>query len=149
MPPAGRPAFSPGKMVRTLDSSWSLPRGRTYADPSRTTGGSRVRWTRKFTATATTLAVPAAIALGLAVGPAGAQAATSTLCNSQTAAVAGGAYTVQNNEWGSGASECITTDGNADFSVANSSINNATNGAHGGYPSLYKGCHWGACTSGR
>jgi cellulose 1,4-beta-cellobiosidase len=108
-----------------------------------------VRWARKFTATATaTLAVPAAIATALAFGPAGAQAATSTLCNSQTEAVAGGAYTVQNNEWGSGASECISTDGNADFSVANSSIDNATNGAPGGYPSLYQGCHWGACTSG-
>jgi cellulose 1,4-beta-cellobiosidase len=44
-----------------------------------------------------------------------AQAATSTLCQSQTASVAGGAYTVQNNEWGSSASECITNDGNADF----------------------------------
>ncbi|HEY2237313.1 MAG TPA: cellulose binding domain-containing protein, partial [Streptosporangiaceae bacterium] len=108
-----------------------------------------MRWARKFTATATaTLAVPAAIATALAFGPAGAQAATSTLCNSQTEAVAGGAYTVQNNEWGSGASECISTDGNADFSVANSSIDNATNGAPGGYPSLYQGCHWGACTSG-
>ena len=38
-----------------------------------------------------------------------AQAAT-TLCNSQTAAVAGGAYTVQNNEWNSSAPECITTE---------------------------------------
>ena len=108
-----------------------------------------MRWTRKFVSKATvTLAVPAAVATALAFGPAGAQAATSTLCNSQTEAVAGGAYTVQNNEWGSGASECISTDGNADFSVANSSIDNATNGAPGGYPSLYKGCHWGACTSG-
>lgn len=108
-----------------------------------------MRWTRKLVSAATvTLAVPAAIATALAFGTAGAQAATSTLCNSQTAAVAGGTYTVQNNEWGSGAPECITTDGNADFSVANSSIDNATNGAPGGYPSLYKGCHWGACTSG-
>ena len=108
-----------------------------------------MRWTRKFVSKATvTLAVPAAVATALAFGPAGAQAATSTLCNSQTEAVAGGAYTVQNNEWGSGAAECISTDGNADFSVTNSSIDNATNGAPGGYPSLYKGCHWGACTSG-
>jgi Glycosyl hydrolase family 12/Cellulose binding domain len=74
-------------------------------------------------------------------------AATSTLCNSQSAAVSGGAYTVQNNEWGSSAAECITTDGNADFQVANSSIANSTSGAPGGYPSIYKGCHWGACTS--
>ena len=28
-----------------------------------------------------------------------------------------------------------------------SSINNAVGGAPGGYPSIYKGCHWGACTT--
>src|ERR1700757_2670518 len=81
-------------------------------------------------------------------GPAGARAATTQLCQSQTAAVAGGTYTVQNNEWGSSAAECITTDGNADFTVASSSISNATNGAPGGYPFIYQGCHWGNCTSG-
>src|SRR6516225_8039971 len=84
----------------------------------------------------------------IAGGSSGARAATSQLCQSQTAAVAGGTYTVQNNEWGSSAAECITTDGNADFTVANSSISNATNGAPGGYPSIYQGCHWGNCTSG-
>lgn len=77
-----------------------------------------------------------------------ARAATTQLCQEQTAPVSGGAYVVQNNEWGSSASECITTDGNADFTVANSSISNATNGAPGGYPSIYSGCHWGSCTSG-
>ena len=82
-----------------------------------------------------------------ALGPA-AQAATSTLCNSQTAAVGGGTYIDQNNEWNSSASECITTDGNADFTVANSSISNSTSGAPGGYPSIYQGCHWGNCSSG-
>ena len=82
-----------------------------------------------------------------ALGPA-ALAATTTLCNSQTAAVGGGAYMVQNNEWGSSAAECVTTDGNTDFTVANSAISNATNGAPGGYPSIYQGCHWGSCSSG-
>jgi cellulase/cellobiase CelA1 len=77
-----------------------------------------------------------------------ARAATTTLCQSQTAAVAGGTYTVQNNEWGSSAPECITTDGSADFTVANSSISNSTSGAPGGYPSIYQGCHWGNCSSG-
>lgn len=88
-----------------------------------------------------------AAALLLGVLPAAcSKAATATLCNSQSVPVSGGAYTLQNNEWGSSARECITTDGNADFTVANSSIANATNGAPGGYPSLYKGCRWGACT---
>jgi len=95
------------------------------------------------------LAAAGLLAAGLLVtGSGGARAATTQLCQSQTAAVGGGVYTVQNNEWGSSAPECITTDGNADFTIANSSISNATNGAPGGYPSIYQGCHWGNCTSG-
>src|SRR5262245_5890620 len=75
------------------------------------------------------------------------EAATTTtrLCKSQTLPVDSSAYTVGNNEWGSSAPECITTDGSNDFTVANSSIANATDGAPGGYPAIYKGCHWGAC----
>jgi hypothetical protein len=38
--------------------------------------------------------------------------------------------------------------GNAGFTVASSSIAVATNGAPGGYPSVYDGCHWGNCTRG-
>jgi hypothetical protein len=57
-------------------------------------------------------------------------------------------YAVQNNEFDSSASECVTTDGNADFTVANSGIANATNGSPGAYPSIYQGCHWGNCSSG-
>jgi hypothetical protein len=77
-----------------------------------------------------------------------AHAATTTLCASQTAPAGGGTYTIQNNEWGSSAAECISTDGGADFTVANSSISNSTSGAPGGYPSIYQGCHWGNCSSG-
>jgi cellulose 1,4-beta-cellobiosidase len=76
-----------------------------------------------------------------------AHAATTSLCQSQTAPV-GGSYIVQNNEWNSSASECVSTDGGADFTVANSSISNSTSGAPGGYPSIYQGCHWGNCSSG-
>jgi Glycosyl hydrolase family 12/Cellulose binding domain/Putative Ig domain len=93
------------------------------------------------------LAGLAGIATSAALGTS-AHASTTTLCNSQTASVGGGSYIVQNNEWDSSASECITTDGNADFTVANSAISNATNGAPGGYPSIYQGCHWGECSSG-
>jgi Glycosyl hydrolase family 12/Cellulose binding domain len=81
-------------------------------------------------------------------GSAGAQAATTSLCQEQTASVSGGTYIVQNNEYDSSASECVSTDGNADFTVANSSIANATNGSPGSYPSIYQGCHWGNCSSG-
>jgi hypothetical protein len=98
------------------------------------------------------LALPAALlAAGgaLAVLPASSsEAATTLLCNSQTRSVAGGAYMVDNNEWGSGAPECVSADGSADFAVANSSIANTNHGPPGGYPAIYKGCHWGACTAG-
>ena len=97
---------------------------------------------------AAVLAAVVGVAAGLLVSNAGAQAATTTLCQEQTAPVAGGTYIAQNNEFGSGAPECVSTDGNADLTVANSSIGNATNGAPGAYPSLYQGCHWGNCSSG-
>jgi hypothetical protein len=101
----------------------------------------------------------AALAAGgvLAVSPpatASTQAAASavttasTLCGFQTSPVDGAAYILQNNEWGSSAPECITTRGGTGFTVANSSIENPTDSSPGGYPSIYKGCHWGACTSG-
>src|SRR5258708_39415661 len=110
---------------------------------------------RRMTPFTRAVALPAALLLAgglLAVSlpAASSQAATTTttLCNSKTAPVDSSAYTVENNEWGSGAPECISTDGNADFTVANSSIANSTYGAPGGYPAIYKGCHWGACTPG-
>jgi Glycosyl hydrolase family 12 len=97
-----------------------------------------------------TLALPAALlAAGgaLAVLPAtSSEAATTLLCNSQTRSVAGGAYMVENNEWGSGANECVTAGGTG-FTVLHSSIANGIK-MPGGYPAIYKGCHWGACTPG-
>jgi hypothetical protein len=99
------------------------------------------------------LAIAAALLLtlgcvlaALAASPS-ARAATTTLCQEQTAPV-GGTYIVQNNEYDSSASECVTTDGGADFAVANSSIGNSTSGSPGAYPSIYQGCHWGNCSSG-
>jgi hypothetical protein len=74
-------------------------------------------------------------------------AATTTLCGLTSAPVDGGAYTLDNDEWGSKASECVATNGNAEFRVANSSIENGRQGKPGGYPDLYKGCTYGACTA--
>ena len=95
--------------------------------------------------TAALLLVFGGVAAALFSGSA--HAATTTLCQEQTAPV-GGSYIVQNNEYDSSASECVTTDGNADFTVANSGISNSTSGSPGAYPSIYQGCHWGNCSSG-
>ena len=77
-----------------------------------------------------------------------AAAAATTLCQEQTAPASGGTYTVQNNEFDSSVSECVTTDGSDDITVASSSIDNSTDGSPGAYPSIYQGCHWGNCSSG-
>jgi hypothetical protein len=80
----------------------------------------------------------------------GSQAGTTKICQEDVYSVpaSGGTYIVQNNEFNSGAPECVTTDGHADFTVVNSSVDGATNGAPAGYPSIYEGCHWGKCSSG-
>jgi len=94
----------------------------------------------------------AALALGtgglVGVTATASRAADTTLCQYQVAQVGGGRYTVQNNEWGSSAPECVTTNGRSSFRVASSAISNATDGAPGGYPSIFAGCHWGDCTKG-
>jgi len=99
------------------------------------------------------LAIPAALlaaggALAFSQPTASAStSATRQVCAMQTSPVGGGSYTVENDEWGSSAPECITTDGTAEFTVAKSSIANVTDGAPGGYPAIYRGCHWGSCTA--
>jgi Glycosyl hydrolase family 12/Cellulose binding domain len=100
---------------------------------------------RAATAALAGTAAVAVLALGAAPP---ARAATTTLCGEQTAPVSGGTYIVQNNEYDSSATECASTDGGADFTVASSAIANATNGSPGAYPSIYQGCHWGTCSSG-
>jgi Glycosyl hydrolase family 12 len=78
----------------------------------------------------------------------GGQAATAAICREDIAPVSHGTYIVQNNEFGSSAPECVTTDGTAGFAVANSSIDQAAGSPPAGYASIYQGCHWGKCSSG-
>jgi cellulose 1,4-beta-cellobiosidase len=90
--------------------------------------------------------VPVSSPGAAATGTSGGQAVGAALCNSQRLAVDGGAYTVQNNEWGSGAAECLAVGGSGGFTVTRSAIATSASGAPGGYPSIYRGCHWGTCT---
>lgn len=78
-----------------------------------------------------------------------ASAATNTSCEKfAVIPVANGAYNVQTNEWNSDATHCVGTDGTAGFAVTQSAVNVPTAGPPGSYPSIYRGCHWGACTAG-
>jgi hypothetical protein len=79
--------------------------------------------------------------------PAATLSKTSTCTTRGTSSVGGGSYIVQSNEWNSTAAECLSRDGSPDFQVTSASIDNATDGAPGGYPSIYMGCHWGNCTA--
>ena len=66
----------------------------------------------------------------------------------QVTNVAGGTYTVQDDEWDSSAAQCVSTKGAAAFTVTRSEIANPADGDPGSYPSIYAGCNWGACTQG-
>lgn len=57
-------------------------------------------------------------------------------------------YVVQNNRWGASTQQCISGDNaNTSWSVSTSQHNVATNGPPAGYPSIFKGCHYGNCTT--
>jgi Glycosyl hydrolase family 12 len=58
----------------------------------------------------------------------------------------GDAYHLQANEYNSGATFKICTDGSPDFTISSSGVAVSHDGAPGAYPSIYKGCHWGDCT---
>jgi hypothetical protein len=77
-----------------------------------------------------------------------AQGATTMCQPYQATDVAGGTYTVQDDEWGSSAAQCVSTTGGTGFTVTKSEIAKPADGDPGSYPSIYAGCNWGACTQG-
>jgi len=76
-----------------------------------------------------------------------AQATVMPFCGLHAVTVAGGNYVVDSNEYGSDDSECVSTNGGPDFTVADSGIDSDTGGPDA-YPSIYAGCHWGLCSWG-
>ena len=84
------------------------------------------------------------VAAGLAVAVADASADTR-VCD-QYANITVGTYRVQNNRWGSSATQCINVTGNGFQIVQQDGV--STSGAPVSYPSIYYGCHYGACSTG-
>jgi len=73
------------------------------------------------------------------------QAATTQLCSQdQTMPVDGGSYYVQNNYW-SGGTTCVQTDGGDDYTVSSASMDSSS--GTGAFPEIWSGCHWGSCTA--
>ncbi|MFI9383750.1 glycoside hydrolase [Kutzneria sp. NPDC052558] len=93
------------------------------------------------------LAVAALVAASVLLPTATAHAATTTCATQGTISAAGGEYTIQANEWNSTALQCITYTSGTAWSVSTANFT-LSGGAPATYPSIYKGCHWGACTAG-
>ncbi|WP_329132832.1 ricin-type beta-trefoil lectin domain protein [Streptomyces sp. NBC_01476] len=115
----------------------------------------RPKRTRIAAVIAGACAALASLTLGLtpqatAAVPHDTPAATAAVTNCQgqgTISLAGGEYTLQNNEWNSTATQCVTATTGTAWTVSTANFN-VTGGAPATYPSIYKGCHWGACTTG-
>jgi Glycosyl hydrolase family 12 len=79
-----------------------------------------------------------------------ASASTVTLCSQYQAlpvTTGSGNYIVKNNNY-AGQAECLSNaNGRADFTVTSSSASNASPQAPAAYAEIFRGCHWGACTS--
>jgi hypothetical protein len=70
--------------------------------------------------------------------------AQSTCALDGTFTLNNGEFVVQNNVWGATTPQCISAVGNSGFTVTSSGANQ---GSVAAYPSIYKGCHWGECSS--
>ena len=73
-------------------------------------------------------------------------AAQSTCSATDVTALDSGLYDFQMNEYDSSLEECATISG-IGFTVTTADFSNATNGSPATYTSIYRGCHWGVCTS--
>jgi len=94
------------------------------------------------------LAVAALVGAAAMVLPVATAHAATTTCEPQgSISASGGEYTIQANEWNSSDQQCITYNSGTSWSVSTANFN-LSGGAPATYPSIYKGCHWGACTAG-
>lgn len=85
-------------------------------------------------------------AIAMWIGNSGSAAAQSTCSPLEVMPLDGGVYSFQMNESNSKLKECANLSGEG-FTITTASFNLATNGAPGAYTSIYRGCHWGKCTS--
>jgi len=73
--------------------------------------------------------------------------ADQQICAQYGTATIQGRYVVQNNRWGTSATQCINVTGSG-FQITQADGSVPTNGAPKSYPSVYYGCHYGNCSPG-
>ncbi|WP_449343582.1 GH12 family glycosyl hydrolase domain-containing protein [Streptomyces lusitanus] len=105
--------------------------------------GSATRTLRAMSAALLT-ALAALAALLTATAPA---QADTTICEEFGSTVIQGRYVVQNNRWGTSATQCVTAT-NSGFRVTQADGSVPTNGAPKSYPSVFNGCHYTNCSPG-
>jgi len=86
------------------------------------------------------------VSLGMTLPAAAQSECSSTVGTTFTEALDSGLYEFQMNEWNSSLNECVNISG-LGFTYTTANFSSATNGAPATYTSLYRGCHWGACTA--
>jgi hypothetical protein len=87
------------------------------------------------------------VALAALLTGATASQADTTICETFGTTTIQGRYVVQNNRWGTSATQCISvTDSGFRVTQADGSV--PTNGAPKSYPSVYNGCHYTNCSPG-
>lgn len=89
----------------------------------------------------------ALVALAALLTAAPASHADTTICEQFGSTTIQGRYVVQNNRWGTSATQCITAT-DSGFRIAQADGSVPTNGAPKSYPSVYNGCHYTNCSPG-
>ncbi|MFI1510270.1 cellulose binding domain-containing protein [Streptomyces sp. NPDC020597] len=87
------------------------------------------------------------VALTALLTGATASQADTTICEEFGSTTIQGRYVVQNNRWGTSATQCISVT-NSGFRIAQADGSVPTNGAPKSYPSVYNGCHYSNCSPG-
>ncbi|MES4887420.1 cellulose binding domain-containing protein [Streptomyces sp. NPDC096012] len=95
-----------------------------------------------FGALLTSLVALAALLTGAPVSH-----ADTTICEQFGSTTIQGRYVVQNNRWGTSATQCVTVT-DSGFRIAQADGSVPTNGAPKSYPSVYNGCHYTNCSPG-
>ncbi|MDZ7288360.1 MAG: T9SS type A sorting domain-containing protein [candidate division KSB1 bacterium] len=67
------------------------------------------------------------------------------LCQGRSTTVKGGEYNVMNNVWGASTAQCLLVDLDSTYFKVSLSAHNQ--GSVASYPAIFKGCHWGWCTT--
>lgn len=85
-------------------------------------------------------------AIAMCIGCSRLAAAQSTCAPFNVTPLDGGRYNFQMNESNSSLLECASLKG-VGFTIATAKFDSPTNGAPAAFTSIYRGCHWGICTS--